>query len=236
MHSNYYNKQAIETAVEEGKHRAVIGGLWDELGSHQLNYLKSAGLQPDHTLLDIGCGSLRLGVQAVRYLNSDHYWGTDINASLLDAGYKREIVPAGLDAKLPRTNLTVDGEFTFQGVPQRIDFAIAQSVFTHLPLNHMRLCLANLANHLTGPCTFFFTVFTPPENAPVTQSYEQFPGIISHSHRDPYHYMIADVKHAAAGLPWRINFIGDWGHPRNQKIVRAQLDKSNGRRFRLFKM
>ena len=33
----------------------------------------------------------------------------------------------------------------------------AQSVFTHLPLNHLRLCLANLARRLVTPCRFYFT-------------------------------------------------------------------------------
>ena len=225
MHSSYYGHNAIKSAVAAGRHRAVIGGLWDELGPHQLNFLKTAGLKPHHTLLDIGCGSLRLGIHAVRYLEAGQYWGTDLNESLLAAGYELEIVPADLGAKLPRTNLIVDGEFTFQGIPKEVDFVIAQSVFTHLPLNHMRLCLARLASHLTAPCTFFFTIFTPPAGGSVTQSYEQSPKIVSYPHRDPYHYTIDDVHHAAKGLPWRIDFMGDWDHPRNQKMVRADLNR-----------
>ncbi len=221
--SSYYDKKAIAEAVDAGRHRQLIGGLWDEIGTLQLDFLRSAGMKPHHTLLDIGCGSLRLGVGAVRYLESAHYWGTDINDSLLRAGYDCEIGPAGLAAKLPRSNLIVDSEFSFEGVPHKIDYAIAQSVFTHLPLNHMRLCLANLADHVTGSCDLFFTVFTPPDGAPVTRPHEQSQGIVSYPHRDPYHYTIADIRHAAAGFPWSIDFIGEWDHPRNQKMVHARL-------------
>ena len=40
----------------------AIGGLWDQMGQHQFDFLKKKGLKPQHKLLDIGCGSLRGGV------------------------------------------------------------------------------------------------------------------------------------------------------------------------------
>ena len=224
MPSNYYDAQAMRRVVAQKNHRMMIGGLWEELGSLQLDYLRSQGLRPEHRLLDIGCGSLRLGVRAVNFLDPGNYVGTDLNEAFLEVGYQEEILPAGLDWKLPRSNLVTDGEFTFAGIPKQIDVAIAQSVFTHLPLNHLRLCLARLANHLTGPCTFLFTVFLAPEGRE-SDTVEQYPGIVTHPHKDPYHYRVEDIHHAAAGLPWTIEFIGPWGHPRNQMRVRARLKK-----------
>lgn len=149
--SNYYDEAAVAGAVERGEHREVIGSMWDEIGPLQLRFLQANGLTPDSTLLDIGCGSLRLGVRAVEYLEPGNYWGTDLNPVLLDAGYDKEIVPAGLAARLPRSHLVVDEEFEFPGIPSRIDFAIATSVFTHLPFNYMRLCLARLGAQLISP-------------------------------------------------------------------------------------
>lgn len=218
-HSGYYDHSRIDERVAAGDHRAVIGGLWDQIGGLQLEFLRANGLTPQSRLLDIGCGSLRLGVVAVDYLDAGLYWGTDINASLLTAGYEREIVPAGLAQKLPRENLIVDGEFAFTGLPRSFDFAIAQSVFTHLPFNHMRLCLANLAEHVEGACTFFMTVFIAPDNV-LSKPFAQQPGgVTTYPHRDPYHYSLADLNHAAVGLPWRIDYVGDWMHPRNQMMV-----------------
>jgi hypothetical protein len=220
--SDYYNKAGIAAAVEQGGHRNLIGGLWDEVGELQMRFLLANGLEPENTLLDVGCGSLRLGVRAVEFLGPGKYWGTDLNSALLDAGYEKEVVPAGLADKLPRAQLLEDAEFSFNGVPTNIDFAIATSVFTHLPLNHMRLCLANLAQHVATPCTFYFTIFMVPQGASFTKSYTQpKAGVITHPHQDPYHYSIADVRYAAAETPWSIEFIGDWDHPRNQMMVKA---------------
>lgn len=39
--------------------REKVGGLWEQLGSLQFEYLVRNGLEPHHFLLDIGCGSLR---------------------------------------------------------------------------------------------------------------------------------------------------------------------------------
>lgn len=220
--SNYYDKDAMAAAVDRGAHRDVIGGMWDEIGDLQLNFLKARGLKPKHVLLDIGCGSLRLGVRAVEYLAPGHYWGTDLNAVLLDAGYEREIEPAGLAPKLPRSQLVVDEDFSFPGIPAEVDFAMATSVFTHLPLDYMSQCLANLARHVTTECTFFFSVFTPPPGHPADESYRQpIGGKVTHPDRDPFHYTIDQLHAAAARTPWSVEFIGDWDHPRNQMIVKA---------------
>lgn len=222
MYSVYYDKATISAAVEQGRHREIIGGLWNEVGILQLEFLKKHGLSSEKTLLDIGCGSLRLGARAADYLSPHNYWGTDISADLLDAGYEREIFPAGLSDKLPRSHLHVNGDFDFSALPKEFDFAIAQSLFTHLPLNHMRLCLANLGYHLTSQCTFFFTVFMPPHGQSVTKSHSQLTGgVVTHPHRDPFHYSFADIEHVAQQTPWSVDLIGDWDHPRNQMMVMA---------------
>ena len=59
--SRYYNKAAVDADVKAGKHRDSVGGLWDEVGQLQVDFLVSRGLMQHHKLLDIGCGSLRGG-------------------------------------------------------------------------------------------------------------------------------------------------------------------------------
>jgi len=220
LHSHYDDHENIDKEVAAGRHRELIGGLWEEIGALQLNFLQANGLTSQSKLLDIGCGSLRLGVRAVAYLEAGTYWGTEINESLMIAGYEKEILPSGLADKLPRGNLVLDTEFTFAGVPRNFDFVIAQSVFTHLPLNHLRLCLANLAEHIEGPCKFFVTLFVIPEEK-LSKPYKHHPGgITTYPHRDPYHYARSDLHHVISGLPWTVEYIGDWNHPRNQMMVR----------------
>lgn len=218
-YSVYDNKEAVTRSVSNNKHRHLIGGMWDEIGTLQIDFLKSQGLQPSYTLLDIGCGCLRLGVRAVEFLDTDKYWGTDLNEELLTAGYDHEVVPSGLAAKLPRTNLVTDAEFTFTGTPHHVDMAIAQSVFTHLPLEHLRLCLTNLANHLDGPCDFFATFFIVTEDEAVASVLHDPGGITTHPDKDPFHYTENDLRRAALNLPWKVDIIGDWNHPRDQRMV-----------------
>ena len=69
-HSVYDDEATIARMAAEGQHRKIIGGLWDEIGQLQFDYLRENGLTPQSRLLDIGCGSLRLGAKAVAYLES----------------------------------------------------------------------------------------------------------------------------------------------------------------------
>ena len=41
----------------------------------------------------------------------------------------------------------------------------------------------------------------------------------SHSDRPFFHYQRRDFDFVVADLPWRIDYIGDWGHPRGQKML-----------------
>ena len=158
-------------------------------------------------------------MRAVNYLDPGKYWGSDLNQSLLMAGYEKEIVPAGLAAKLPRQNLVTDGEFTFDGLPHAFDFAIAQSLFTHLPFNHIRLCLTNLAKHVESACDFYATFFIAPDGS-LTKTCLHEPGdITTFPHKDPFHYSVDDLHYLTSGLPWTAKYIGDWNHPRSQKMV-----------------
>jgi cyclopropane fatty-acyl-phospholipid synthase-like methyltransferase len=221
----YGDSERIIEAVNSGRHREVVGDAWEEIGSLQIEFLKEKGLQPQSRLLDIGCGSLRLGVHAVAFLDSGNYWGTDLHKTLLDAGYNAELRTHGLSERLPRNQLIVDSEFLFPGVPREFEYAIATSVFTHLAFNDLRLCLHRLEDHLVSSCTFYFSVFLAPDPHSLAFDVKHKPGdIITQSHTDPYHYLSDDIYYAAKHTSWRIDIIGDWKHPRGQQIVRAVLN------------
>jgi hypothetical protein len=60
--------------VELNPHLAV-GGMWEEIGKLQLDFLVNQGLRPTHKFLDIGCGTLRGGRHFIRYLDAGNYAG-----------------------------------------------------------------------------------------------------------------------------------------------------------------
>lgn len=214
----YDDVERIAADVAAGRHRDVIGGLWDEMGALQLAFLKSQGLKPEHRLLDVGCGSLRGGVHFVRHLDAGNYYGVDVSAALLDAGYEREIGPLGLKPKLPRGNLLAGGDFNTTSFGVAFDYAIAQSVFTHLPLNLIALALEETARVMKPGGTFFATFFHAPDDALWSSRITHRSGVVTTATSDPYHYRIADMAHVA-GPAWQPVYIGDWAHPRGQEMM-----------------
>src|SRR5271168_1826262 len=59
--------EGMESVGELG-YRRYVGGYWDQVGRLQFEFLQSRGLQSNHVLLDIACGSLRGGRFFIPYL------------------------------------------------------------------------------------------------------------------------------------------------------------------------
>jgi SAM-dependent methyltransferase len=217
--SMYHDPEAIGAAVAEGRHRDIVGGAWDEIGALQASILKVHGLRPAHRLLDIGCGSLRGGIHFVQYLEPGNYWGTDLNLSLIEAGYEREILAKNLGHRLPRSNLRQGGNFDFTQFGPAFDYLLAFSVFTHLPFNAIRVCLERTLDVTKPGARFLATMFEIPASEPSWKDQPQQDGITTHGASDPYHYRPEDLFYAAAGLPWAVTHVGEFGHPRGQRLV-----------------
>lgn len=215
----YEDLGRLASDVADGRHREIIGGMWDAVGALQLDFLKGQGLAPRHLLLDVGCGSLRGGVRFVDWLDPGNYFGIDISAALLDAGYDREISPLGLQEKLPRANLKTVSDFDATSFGVAFDMAIAQSVFTHLPLNQIAACLEQTARVVKPGGVFYATFFLAPDNARWSDTITHHPGgVVTTALSDPYHYRIADLAWAAQGA-WRTEYVGEWSHPRGQQMM-----------------
>ena len=218
--SVYDDGSFVAARVGEGAHRDAIGGLWDDVGKLQFQFLVDHGLKAEHRLLDVGCGPLRGGVHFIPYLDPGSYWGVDINASLLEAGWSEELGPANLQARQPRRQLVCLQDFEFNTLNERFDFAVAVSVFTHLNFNRIRRCLARLAPVLAPGGRLFATFFEAPSGEDGEAPLSHDPGgMITYSHRDPFHYRFEDFEHAVSTLPMSVHRHGDWHHPRDQKML-----------------
>ena len=217
MSNAYEDEAAMAAAAAQGRHRHVIGGLWEELGTLQLEFLRAQGLEPRHVLIDVGCGSLRAGVKLVPYLDPGTYFGIDRSPSLLDAGYSNEIVAKGLASRLPFENLRAVADFDLSWTGRSFDCGIAQSVFTHLPLDRFVACLTAIRPHFRPEARFFATFFEVPTEV---AEFQHPGGVKSRSDRDPFHFTRKQILAAAATVPgWKATWIGDWRHPRDQQIA-----------------
>jgi SAM-dependent methyltransferase len=218
--NHYADRDDISRRVQKGLHRDVVGGLWDEIGKLQFHYLVTHGLEPSSVLIDIGCGCLRGGVHFVAYLAQGKYFGVDLNKSLLDAGYDIELKAVGLQHKLPREHLVWNGDFDFEAFPQPFDFAIAQSLFTHIPQSDIRVCLERLSRRMKPGGELFATFFHIPEDHRPGEAADHPAGLRTFDARDPYHYRMSDMIRLCDGLPWHVTLAGEFGHPRGQQMLR----------------
>lgn len=204
-------------------HRGAVGGLWDQMGELQIDYLKRQGLLPEHCLLDVGCGSLRGGVRFVDYLEPGHYFGLDISQELLDAGVNEL---AQLDLLWKRPQLRCSDSFEVDAFGREFDFALAQSLFTHLTLNKIAVCLLKVADVLRPAGRFYATFFENPRGTrnlgAVRQPAEEWTekrDRWSFPDEDPYHYGRDAFEWLCEGSTLDVEYIGDWGHPRNQMML-----------------
>ncbi len=215
----YADLDIIAERVQSGKHRQVIGGMWEELGALQKRFLLDQGLKPHHRFIDMGCGSLRAGVPLTDYLDANRYYGVDISVDLLDAGYEREIIPSGLQSKLPRDHLAANADFDATGFGVQFDYGIAQSVFSHMPVSQLTACLNALKPVYAEGGRFYATYFErPADAAPDAPLPHQPGGVVTYPDRDPFD-TTREALSAATPAGWRLIIVDHWDHPRDQRMA-----------------
>jgi len=206
--------------IAAGEHRAYVGGVWDSHGQRQLDFLIGQGLRPRHRLVDIGCGAFRAGRHFIDYLDAGNYYGVDSNHSVMQAGWDTELTDEQRQRQ-PLENLRANDRFDTD-FGARFDFAIANSVFTHVSLNHIRLCMYRLDQVMAPGGSFYATYFVRPDSVPIDEiklgSGKR--GKAFYTEKNNYTYYRHDLRWAARWGDWKYEYIGDWGHPGNQKMVR----------------
>ncbi|MGB8413140.1 MAG: class I SAM-dependent methyltransferase [Candidatus Binatus sp.] len=146
----------------------------------------------------------------IEYLEEGNYLGLDSEKRLIRLGIKKELGRELMRRKSPQ--FVVSGSFEFEKFSKRPDFAIAQSLFTHLVESDIRLCLEKMRRFINPGGRFYATYF-------IADGSHVKPGSSrSHSHRG-FQYPRAMVENFGARAGWRPKYIGDWGHPVNQMMV-----------------
>ena len=207
---NYYDIPLSAEEIARQEHRGVIGGRWEELGLLQLEFMKSHGLRPEHRFADVGCGALRGGIKYLAYLNPGNYYGLDLNLSLIDAG-RMEL--AALNLQDRGANLLVSDKFELHKFKTTFHFGIAQSVFSHLPMNHILRCLKEVKRVLEPGGIFYASFLRAPGDIHLESVLQGNNIIYSQWDVDPYHYSINEMEWMGHHAELDVNYIGDWNHP-----------------------
>jgi SAM-dependent methyltransferase len=116
---------------DEERARGYVGPpeYFDLITAMSFGLLTALGLREHHRLLDIGCGSLRVGRVLIPYLGRGNYVGIEPNPRALAAGVRLHLGESALELKAP-TLIASDDPEAVPGAPP-FDFAFAQSIFSH---------------------------------------------------------------------------------------------------------
>lgn len=133
----------------DAHYRAYVGppADYDLVSAMCFGLLVALGLRQQHRVLDIGCGSLRVGRLLIPYLNQAGYTGLEPNDWLIEQGIESEVGRDQVHIKRPRfarcedaSGLIADGE--------RFDYVLAQSIFSHCGTDLMSDWLGQIAGLL----------------------------------------------------------------------------------------
>jgi SAM-dependent methyltransferase len=165
-------------------------------------YRAYVGLRQYQSLLDIGCGSLRIGRLLIPYLNRRKYFGVEPNEWLVDEGIRRELGETLVQIKCP-TFFSSDSPDTISQAKIAFDFALAQSIFSHCGLDLIQAWLSAISGSLARDGALVATFLTGEEDSAQT-------GWI---YPDCVNYRPATLERAAKDVNLRFEIL-DWKHPR----------------------
>lgn len=200
---------------------AGSGQPFQECCRFQLDFMKQRSLSPADTLLDLGCGSLRGGIHFIRYLQSERYLGLDISAEVVRRGICRELGAEYFHDRKPE--FVISESFEFHAFSKRPRFAIANSVFTHLPPNEIKSCLTRLRTFIGESEAELFATFTEVDAVSQHSGAPHYLG-----GKDRLTYTRDEMHELGRATSWNTEYIGVWGHPKNQ----WQGDTKQQRMFR----
>ena len=182
-------------------YRAFIGApqTYDIFSHMQFSLMTLLGLRQEHTLLDIGCGSLRGGKLFVVYLLPERYFGIEPEEWLVEEGIDRELGRELVERKQPRFLYDRNFSCTSFGVP--FDFILAQSIFSHASVAQIRRCLSEVRATMK-PSSIFAASFVEGDEDYGGDAWV-YPGTIR------YRASTIEQLAAAAGLACRR---ADWFH------------------------
>ena len=165
----------------------VPAETFEQAGRRQLVALLNEGLNPESTVLEIGCGCLRVAYWLIRLLDPGRYHGIEPARQRVEYGLQYLFTPEDVRLKQPRFDFNAQFDSSVFGT--RFDFFLAGSIWTHASKQHIETMLDGFVRDST-PTGIFLTSYLPAESSTddyqgdrwVGTSHESNePGVIRHS-------------------------------------------------------
>lgn len=197
-------------------YRSYVGpeDLYDVMGGLQFVVLYELGLRERHTLLDIGCGSLRAGRLFIPYLKPHKYFGVEPHVELVGEGLHAELGTEIENIKHPAFMHTSLFNFDFFGrAPEGgFDYILAQSIFSHATRSQIAICMNNAAVVMHKDSIFVATYFNATNEEDVDSPEEwTYPSVVK------YPYLLMKDYAEETGLT--LTIMHDTPHPVGQTWI-----------------
>ena len=210
---NPYRQEVFLEDLRQQKNRQQQR-IWAEHQQMQLSFLQRHGLKSSSTVLDIGCGPLRLGSALIPLLETAGI--TDRTSTPTRSPLAKRCCARQVFLKRRPTPCFASDQFRAQPGRSACADCFANSVFSHLTLNSTFTALLQLQNVLAPSGVLYATFFAlepgrqwlqPHPRNKWGREFETYP------HQDPYHYPIPMLQNLARQAGFRLDLMDDFGHP-----------------------
>ena len=156
------NKNYVAKNVTDVEIAGMRGNAWIE-------YLQSHDLEKSSTVLDYGCGGLRLGKSMIEYLDPGKYTGVDITDLFLNSGGLTFLGEQNLVSKEPFFSVIDSPHYNTEIGLKKFDFIYSTMVVMHVPPAELESYFRKVLNHMHSKSLFFFdfqpSLFTFKKNS-----------------------------------------------------------------------
>lgn len=128
--------------------------------------LLTHGIRPDDTVVDYGCGTLRLGALFIEYLEPDRYIGLDIDRRILTAG-REQLADDVVAAKRPTLEV-ITKESLARVAARKPRWVCSKGVLQHVPPEELDDYFASLSPLIHAGATGLLFSQIEPESRRVS--------------------------------------------------------------------
>lgn len=130
------------------------------------NFRDAVGLKPHHRVIDYGCGSLRVGLHLMDFLEPGHYFGLDVTTQFIDVG--KDLIGADeVAARKPRL-AAIAPESLADAAAFQADFVFCNAVAMHVHPDEQDAFYGNLEKLAGKPGAVLYL------NARISDTPEQY--------------------------------------------------------------
>jgi cyclopropane fatty-acyl-phospholipid synthase-like methyltransferase len=171
----------------------------------QWEFMIENGLQPFHSVLELGFGGLVVGAQLIRYLDTRRYYGIEMDAVKFASG--KSLCDTQIDLKVKMPRLMQDGTLDFKAVcgVEKVDFVVAFHMMHMLTPHEIAQFFSRAADVLSDEGRILFSCYVVAPKDYMNDVWQNVGGrrvLVSHPNKIPHHYTekMLDAMMHTAGL------------------------------------